>query len=121
MSPRYYCPHCDRSLCFIACSTGAYPVSRILTHIGEPLAADRLGAWFACQTRFLNALEECTGSLREGGYKSSTLDTDRYLLARFRICRAKSGPDEGGRYSRELPGLRHLVVRYWQLDHSPLA
>jgi putative transposase len=35
----------------------------------------------ARQTRFVNALEGRTGSLWEGRYKSSAIETDRYLLA----------------------------------------
>jgi putative transposase len=36
------------------------------------------------QTRYVNKLEKRTGSLWEGRYKSSTISTDEYLLARCR-------------------------------------
>ncbi|MCD1649295.1 transposase [Marinobacter adhaerens] len=46
------------------------------------------------QTRFVNALEKRSGSLWEGRYKISPIDTDAYLVACCRYVERRQSPDE---------------------------
>jgi REP element-mobilizing transposase RayT len=64
------------------------------------------------QTRFVNQQENRTGSLWDGRYKMSIVDSDEYFLQRIKSSKGENGHPAGGLSLVKLPGeCRTIAIR----------
>ncbi|MFN2338941.1 MAG: transposase, partial [Gammaproteobacteria bacterium] len=86
---RYYLEHLGKAAGKAECAIHAYVlmtnhVHLLVTPMREWAVSDMMQSLGRCYVRYVNRVYRRTGSLWEGRYKASLVDTEQYLLACYR-------------------------------------